>query len=67
MEYLVEIEVTYKYVISNTIKANSEKIALEMLNKSLEGIDLRTLENDWNWGDGPDYFGDFNVVNIEPT
>lgn len=65
MPYDVQIEVTYKYIISKTISAKSETDAQNKVKKLIKNPSQRKLETEWEWGDEADFVGDIEVLLIE--
>lgn len=65
MEYQVEIEVTYKYIVAKSIIAKNEADAKKKVEDSLKNFNQRSLENEWDWGDEPSYIGDIKVLSVE--
>lgn len=65
MAYNVTIEVTYKYLVDKEISAKSKAEAKGKVEEFFKNFDRRVLEDEWIFGDEPDYIGDLKIVEIE--
>lgn len=65
MEYEVEIEITYKYLVSKVFEATNKADAKKKVKEYFEDYSLRELESAWGGFEEPCYVGDRKIISIE--